>query len=316
MVYYVSVFEGIFSARSMQLTDIEVIAGISVLRGGHFRTLGFLTDRSPEMLVFLENFRSAAGLEQKEWITAVLTTPELAVHVPQGRGVGVCLAPRVTFANLHNHLARCGFYRKDFETSIDAGAQIHSTAFIAEKNVRIAGGTSVGPNASILERCVIEEGVTIGAGAVLGGVGFQTVRSSRPMIEMSHAGGLTIGAGAHILPGAVIATGLFGNDTRIAHEARIGARSFVSHGVRVGARTFVGHGAIINGNVVIGDDAWVGPGAIISNNLNIGDQAVISLGAVVIRDVPAGARCSGNFAIPHRRLLRKLAEMESSAPAE
>ena len=80
----------------------------------------------------------------------------------------------------------------------------------------------------------------------------------------------------------------------------------MSHGVQVAERSFVGHGAVVNGNVVIGAGVWIGPGAVIANDLEIGPAAFVSLGAVVISDLPAGSRVSGNFAVPHTGLLRKL----------
>jgi UDP-3-O-[3-hydroxymyristoyl] glucosamine N-acyltransferase len=67
---------------------------------------------------------------------------------------------------------------------------------------------------------------------------------------------------------------------------------------------------VINGNAAVGADSWIGPGAVISQNLHIGERAFVSLGAVVIRNLAAGARVSGNFAVPHRRLLRMLATLD------
>jgi hypothetical protein len=69
----------------------------------------------------------------------------------------------------------------------------------------------------------------------------------------------------------------------------------------------------INGNVTVGSDSWIGPGAIVSQSLQIGANAFVSLGAVVIRNVTAGTRVSGNFAVPHRRLLRMLAGLDSGS---
>jgi hypothetical protein len=68
----------------------------------------------------------------------------------------------------------------------------------------------------------------VGAGAVLGGVGLQTVRSASPLIEMHHAGGLLVESRVRILPGAVIATGVFRQNTLISEDARIGSNAFVS----------------------------------------------------------------------------------------
>ena len=46
--------------------------------------------------------------------------------------------------------------------------------------------------------------------------------------------------------------------------------------------------------VVIGDDVWIGPNATIFKGVHIGNGAWIGPGSVVTRDVPAGAKVSGN----------------------
>ena len=285
-------------------------AGITVWRDGDFQTLGFLRDTCPCQLVFVENRAFLRALQRNGSVSAVLTTAELADAVPRGMAVAVCEHPRIAFANLHNELALRGFYWDDFPTVIDPSAKVHPTAWIAERNVRIRAASEIGPNATVLERCVVGENAVVGAGAVLGGVGFQTVRTSDPMIEMNHTGGLLVEGRARILPGAVIATGLFRENTVISEDARVGSNAFVSHGVQLGRRVFVGHGSVINGNVAVGADSWIGPGAIVSQNLRIGEKSFVSLGAVVIRNVAAGARVSGNFAVSHRRLMRMLATLD------
>lgn len=305
------------SFRSIcRLIDVVGRTEIEVCRDGSFHNLGFLSDDYPHMLVFLDDARFIGALRRHTNISAVLTTPELRDDVPRHMALGICRTPRLEFSDLHNQLAEAGFYWEDFDTFVDPLARVHPTACLPEANVRIGPRSILGPHVVVLERCLIGSDVTVGAGAVLGGVGFQTVRASHPMTEMRHAGGLTIHDHAHVLPGAVIATGLFRQATELSSEVRAGARCFISHGVRVGARSFVGHGAVVNGNVTLGDDVWVGPGAVIANNISVGDHASVSLGAVVIRDVPPGAQISGNFAIPHRRLLSLLAEMECTSPAE
>jgi UDP-3-O-[3-hydroxymyristoyl] glucosamine N-acyltransferase len=297
----------------MRLSEIGEVAGIAVRRDGDFQTLGFVSDRQQNLLVFLEDARFLRALRQNPTVSAVLTTGELACSVPGDMGVAVSPEPRAAFARLHNDLALRGFYWEDFPTVIDPTARIHPTAWIAERNVRIGAATDIQPNVTVLERCVIGEGVAVGAGAVLGGVGFQTVRTTRPMIEMNHAGGLFVQDGVRILPGAVVATGLFRQSSSISEDCRIGSNAFVSHAVQLGMRVFVGHGAVINGSVTVGTDSWIGPGAVVSQNVRIGEKACVSLGAVVIRNVAAGARVSGNFAVSHRRLLRMLAGLDSGS---
>jgi UDP-3-O-[3-hydroxymyristoyl] glucosamine N-acyltransferase len=288
----------------MLLSSAARLAPIDISRDGAFLNLGFIEDRLPQMLTFVESAAFLRKVFRNEAIGAVITTPELEPAVPHGIAVAVCEEPRVAFATLHNALAAADFYWEPFPTEIDASARVHRTASVAERNVRIGPEVSVGPQTAILERTVIGAQVDIGAGSVLGGVGFQTVRSRPAMIELAHAGGLVVGARARLLPGCLIATGLFRQDTAVGADARVGAGAFLSHDVRVGDRAFIGHGAVINGRVEVGYEAWIGPGAVVANGLKVGSAAFVSLGAAVIRNVPDGSRVSGNFATGHRALLR------------
>jgi UDP-3-O-[3-hydroxymyristoyl] glucosamine N-acyltransferase len=290
----------------MRLSEIPQ-TDLSILHDAEFEDLGFVQQRQPRMLTFAETPRALASIRRNPDVTAVIASPEVASRVPENLGVAVSDQPRLAFAKLHNQLAASGFYWTDFETVVASDARIHPSAWIAPKNVRIGAGSVVLPHATILERCMLDEGVTVGAGAVLGGEGFQRVRGSHPLLEMEHAGGLVIGRGARILAGAVVATGLFRPNTALSRDVRIGAHAFVSHAATIGECTLIGHGAVINGNVRIGRDAWIGPGSVIANDLEIGDEAFVSLGSVVIRNVASGAHVSGNFAMPHRRMLRLLA---------
>ena len=299
----------------MHLSFLPDIAGVDICRDGPFQNLGFLADQRPSMLSFLESERFLPSLLRNDMVSAVVTTQELAAQIPPELALAVCAQPRISFAKLHNHLAATGFYWDEFPTSIHPQAEIHPRAWVAEKNVTIGPNSVVGPNATILERCMIGANVTVGAGAVLGGVGFQTARTSTVMLEMRHAGGLKVGDGAHILHGAVIANGLFRNNTEVGCEARVGAQVFLSHGVQLGDRAFIGHGSVLNGNVVIGSDAWIGPGAVIAQNLYVGSGAFVSLGSVVVRNVEPKKQVSGNFAISHRRLLRHLALIDAPGDA-
>ncbi len=294
----------------MRLAEVQNFAEFFVERDVDFENLGFLGQRFERLLMFIEDARFLAALRARTGVSAVLTTPKLAAQIPPEIGLGVCDQPRVAFAKIHNELARRDFYWEAIPNVIDADAAIHRTASIADRSVRICAGSTIGPHAVVSERCFIGQYVVVGAGTVLGGVGFQTIKCAAPMIEMEHAGGLLIGNGARILPGAVIATGVFREPTRIGEQCRIGSNAFVSHGVQLGKRVFIGHGAVINGNVVVGDDVWIGPGAVISQNLEIGERAFVSLGSVVIRDIEPKGRVSGNFAVKHRRLLRMLSTLD------
>src|SRR5262245_11805466 len=167
----------------VRLSGIAAAGSISVYRDRSFDNLGFLHQRGQPMLAFLEHERFLPALLKNDWVSVVLTRAELVQAVPEKLGVGVCSEPRLAFALVHNRLASAGFYWRDFPTSIAPDASVHPTAWIAERNVRIGPRTIVEPRAAILERCVIGEDVLVGAGAVLGGVGFQTARTQQAVVE-------------------------------------------------------------------------------------------------------------------------------------
>lgn len=295
----------------MDLSAVAECAAIHPIRDGEFANLGFLSQNHERMLVFLESPRYLPALLRKPQVVAVLTTPQLSEGIPGHMALGVCEQPRFAFAAIHNSLAKGGFYWNDFETEIHPTAHVHPAAWVAPRNVRIGPGTQLGPHSTVLERCLIGPEVVVGAGSILGGVGFQTARGPDSMLELDHAGGLVVEDRVRLLPGAVVATGLFREYTVLRRDSRVGARAFVSHAVEVGERAFIGHGAVVNGGVRIGRDAWVGPGAVIAQLLEIGEGAQVSLGSSVIRNVPAGKRVSGAFAVPHRRMLRLLGELDA-----
>ena len=291
----------------MFLDAVIGCSGADLRRNGTFQNLGFISDVRDELLVFLSEARFRSALLENPYVSAVITTPFLSALVPRALALATCDDPRAAFARIHNYLCQSDFYWHDFPTVIHPAANVHPSAWVAETNVRIGPRTVVGPRATVLERCEIGEDCVIGAGSVLGGVGLQTVNTGNTLLEMQHAGGLLLHNRVHILPGAVVATGIFRQHTQLGDDVRVGAQAFVSHAVQVGAASFVGHGAVVNGNVSIGERVWIGPGAVVTHGVKIFDHAVVSLGAVVIRDVDAHARVSGNFAEPHRMLLRRMA---------
>jgi len=297
-------------ASGMNLTAIESIGATAVIRDGVFRTLGFLSDPQPGMLVFLESRDYLEALVRTPDVSCVVTTEALAEDLPCGPGLAISAEPRRTFMRIHNQLATgTEFYGSGFPTQVDPTARVHARAFVADRNVRIGAHTVIGPNATVMERCTIGASVTVWPGVVLGSAGFQTARCGGDTVDMVHAGGLRIQDRVEILPNAVIATAVFRQATTVGDDVRIGNLAFLSHNVQVGARSFIGHGATVNGNVRIGADAWVGPGAVLSNNITLGDGATVSLGATANRNVHAGQRVTGMLAVDHATMLRHLASL-------
>ena len=231
-----------------------------------------MNDPFPESLTFVESEFFATQTEQNPDISCVITLPKLAASFSDRFGIAVNEAPRRAFAELHNHLvSSTSFYGTNFATVIHPSAKIHPRSFVAEQNVIIGADVVVHANATILERTFIEDRVEIYPGAVLGSIGFQTIRDGDDVLDLAHAGAIRVGEDAQILANAVIARGVFRQFTEVGRNSRIGNGAFVSHNTMVGSNSFIGHGAVVNGNVRIGSNAWIGPGATLVHGIQIGE---------------------------------------------
>lgn len=270
-----------------------------------FSTLGFLSMPRPDMLTFVESRGMLKALRAAPRPLSVITTDELAPTLAGLSGIAAAADPRRAFFELHNHLARnTGFYGTHRPTHIDPTAEVDPAASIAATDVCVGPRTVIGPHVSIRGRCQIGADVVLHPGVVLGGRGFQTTRFPDRVLDMTHAGGIRIGDGVVVHSNAVVASGVFHDDTTIGDDCRVGNLAFVSHSVKIGRRSFIGHLAVVNGGVSVGDDAWVGPGSTIRDRVTIGAGARISLGTTVIEDVQPGQQMTGSVGVTHRRYLR------------
>ncbi len=286
----------------MKLSDIPSGVATRLLRDGEFSSLGFASHRRPGMLTYLAAEEYVPTLTSNDSVSCVLSSPELAEQIPQGLGVAVVDDPRLAFYRLHNHLAKATpFYGKPDEARIATSAKVHPTAFVAP-NVVIEDDVEIGPRVVILPGVHIEPESVVRAGSVIGSEGFQVIAVGNEVIRVFHAGTVWIGRGVDIHANCCVDRGLFGQTT-VGDGTTIDDLAYVAHEVVIGRRCRIGAHAILNGSAVIGDDAWIGPGAALSNGISLGARANVTIGSVVTRDVPAGARVTGNFAIDHERFL-------------
>lgn len=291
------------------LGRLSAFVPIDVVRDAPFAELGFAADDRERMLTFGESERFV-DLATAGRAACIVVPPGLVDRVPGDVGVASSSLPKASFARIHELLAtRSDFYGPSRPTYVDPTARIDPSAHVDLLDVEVGPGARIGPHATVTGRVRIGADVVIGAGVHLGSTGFQTVVVDGRPTEMVHAGGVEIGDEAVVMAGAVIARGVFRDDTIVGSGARIGNLAFVSHRSNVGARSFVGHGAVVNGNVSIGADCWIGPGATITNNVTLGDGCRVSLGATVFGDVDPGAHLTGLAAIEHSAALRAAARL-------
>lgn len=243
-------------------------------------------------------------------IAGIITTPELAATVPINFGLAISNNPLRSAYWIHEFLChKEDFQWERFPTRISASARVHPSAVIAEYDIVIGDNSVIHPNAVIFPRTIIGNFSSIGAGSVIGCDGFEVDTTTSTNRILPQAGGVRIGNHVDIQAKCTVVRSTFGGFTEIGNETKFDCQVHLAHDCRVGNRVRITACAEISGRVEIGDNSYLGPNVSISNGIRIGEDAHITIGSVVTRDVSAGTRVSGNFAIEHGKwinLMRKI----------
>ncbi|HRV03306.1 MAG TPA: UDP-3-O-(3-hydroxymyristoyl)glucosamine N-acyltransferase [Mesotoga sp.] len=281
---------------------------VTVEKDGEFEALGKLNALTSEhTLVFLNDEKYIAQIGNS-MVSAVITNEKIASTLKElDVGILVTDNPKRDFYRIHDHLIDSGFYFETFETLIDESAVISPKAYIAPKNVRIGKNTVIYPNAVILENSLIGDNCVIMSGTIVGSEGYEVVDIEGHNQIVRHAGWAVLKNDVQIEANTVVCKGLFPTRNTILHEeVTIDNLVHVAHGVEIGKKSKIVALAMLGGNTRIGENVWIGPSAVITSGISIGDEAAVTLGSVVTRNVPAGKRVSGNFAIDHERFIQFL----------
>ncbi len=289
------------------LSDVHKWVNGHVVRDGLFSRLGYLRHRTKDVLVPFYDGSLLDELCQRSNIAAVLTTPELAVIVPQNLAMMTVIgSPMDALIKIHCKMVAQGFYPRVEKTFQDHGSAVHARAYVSDIGVYIGRNVIVEANATILSGTILEDDTFVGANTSLGGLGFEVRQIDATPVRVPHVGGVRIQSGTAIFTNCSIARSLFADHTQVGPNSTIDNLVNVSHNVIIGARCRVGAGAFIGGSVLVGDDVWIGPNATLANSISIGNNANISLGSVVTRKVLPDQHVTGNFAIDHDKFLSNL----------
>jgi UDP-3-O-[3-hydroxymyristoyl] glucosamine N-acyltransferase len=289
----------------MRLTEISRRVPLGVERDGTFESLGFVTHSTPQRLVFLEDGRYLGRIQKDPTISCIFTTGQFVKQLPNQVGLAVVDHPRKAFYAVHSYLAeKTDFFWSDFPSEISEDAFIHPSVHISNRNVRIGRGSIIEAGVTISERTIIGEDVFL-EGCKIGGV-FQFERSGDRVIRIPHAGGVKIGDRVEVHAYSTIDRAVFGGFTEVEEDTKIDKSVYVAHNVKIGKRCFLIGCSMLCGSVTLGDDVWIGPRAVVSSGLVVGGKAHVTIGSVVTRDVPAGQRVTGNFAIDHEKFISLL----------
>jgi len=287
----------------MQLSDLELGHAESVLRNCEFEQFGMCSERGDKILAPVSAPEHLADAEKNPAVVALIAPRGMAEEIPDRFGLIIADAPLEAFFRAFCNLVDTGIFARTDKTRIGDNGFIHPAATIAERGVVIGNRVSIGPGAVIEPGTVLKDDVRIGPNCVIGGEGFEVREVDGVIRVIPHVGGVVIAECVELQASNCVSRALFGGNTIIGQDTKTDNLVHIAHNVRIGRSCRIAACAMIAGSTELGDDVWVGPSSTISNGLKIGDGAAISLGSVVTRDVPAGTRVTGNFAVEHKDFL-------------
>jgi UDP-3-O-[3-hydroxymyristoyl] glucosamine N-acyltransferase len=255
------------------------------------------------VLTFLDDKKYSSIVNGNENIKAVFVRSDDQFVLDERISKLIVDDPKWYFFTLVNHLSSV---KNRSNSVVSESANIHSSVVISAQGVVIEDDVVIEAGVVILEDVIIKRGAVIRAGAVIGVNGFEHKRTSRGLITVGHDGGVIIGECAEVGPNNTVIKGFSYRNTVVGPETKLDGLVHYAHGVQSGQRCLIAASAMLAGHVTLGNDVWIGPGASISNRLTLGDKAFVTIGSVVVRDVAAGEKVTGNFAISHVRFIKNL----------
>ncbi len=181
---------------------------------------------------------------------------------------------------------------------IGAGARI-------EAGVRIGAKTTIMPNAVVLTGSILGAEVWLGAGAVVGSIGFGLDASGR----LPHAGIVRIGDRVSIGANCCIDRATV-DETVIQSDSHLDNLVQVGHNARIGTGVVICGQAGIAGSTMIGDAVVIGGQAGLAGHLNIANGVHIAAQSGVTRDLKEAGEYSGHPAEPNRERLKRHAKLK------
>jgi UDP-3-O-[3-hydroxymyristoyl] glucosamine N-acyltransferase len=179
---------------------------------------------------------------------------------------------------------------------VTKSAEVHSKDFRSHcsefgieigRNTVIQPGVVLGPNVRIGDNCLIK------SGAIIGGPGFGSFRSSSGNnMHMPHVGGVTIESYVEIGALTTVCSGTI-EPTFVEERVHIDDHVHIAHNVRVGLASTITAGCVIGGGVYLGKECWLGIGSTLRDGITISENVFIGMGSLVTKDLTTSGRYIG-----------------------
>lgn len=293
-----------FSGATIKLSELAAGLPLDVVRDCDIAYVAKIPSRLDARLVFATKAAHVEEMLGCPGIAGALVPAAIAELVPATLGLAVSASPLSVAMDLHDKLAGLtNLQWQSFATEIHPSVDVHPTAIIAANDIRIGAGTRIGPYVCLEPRTSVGDNCTIGAHCVIGAGGFDARPATQPRRLLSASGGVRIADNVTVAAGTTIDRASFGGFTEIGAETLIDKQVYIAHDCVIGSGVTITSGTRIMGRASVADGCYFGPGAVVANGLTIGAAAYVTMGAIVTRDVAAGEKVSGNFAVPHARWL-------------
>lgn len=242
--------------------------------------------------IFLSNINYLESLNNN--VSMVITTAELAPHIPSNIGICICENPRGLFFELLSL-----YEQKDKslseKTTYGDNCLISKTAIISPVNVVIGNNVIIGDNVIIRPNTIIGDNTIIQDGAIIGEQDFNVYIYKGITKQIYHSGKVIIGSNVLISPYTLVGQALYSyGRTVIGDGSFIGATTCIGHNSSIGKSCEICGNTMIGGYCSIEDKCQIFMSVSIANALTIGEGTRINIGSVVVRNVNPNSLVFGN----------------------
>lgn len=258
----------------------------------------------PLTVTFAENLYYLNQALENPNVEVVITSESLIGFLETEKTLVISEEPKKSFFEIHNHMFKNGLFNLIESSSISKKSEISKTAIIKD-HVIIEDGVVIEDYAVIESNTHIKKNVYVGPHAVVGARGMHNTFINGECLWVKDAGGVIIESGVQVLAHATIQKSYFYEPTVIGKASIVSVHCNIGHGCKIGQNTMIAGHAQLAGYTSVGNDVWVGPAVTTAHGITVGDKAEVLVGSVVINDIAAATKVSGNFAMSHRKNLRK-----------
>lgn len=300
-----------FTNKTIKLSEIQKEIEFNLINDGEIAFAGKIGNKNPylsNMLVYALNQRFVHKASRNSKISAIIISDSSLKNkvIDEGKGLILSEDPKSMLKQIQTFLvSKKNFQWKDFKTKISHSANINAKAVIADKNVIIGDGSSIGPYCVVNERSIIGKNCNINESVVIGSEAFELTGLKSNRSIMPQSGGVLIGNNVTIQALSTVVRSTFGGFTSLKDNVKVDSHVHIAHDAQVEKNTSIAASTFIAGNVTIGENVFIGPNSTISNGINIANEAWVTIGSNVIESIEEGKRVTGNFAIDHNQFLKK-----------